>query len=472
MKSFGDWYGRQPIAAKTRMLLLMVSALSVTVVFAVFYTAWTTFTIRLRTDELSRQTRVIASGLEDVDPGELGETRERFLRIEAGLIGATVVVTDRSGEVLVASDPALEGRTVPVDRLPEPDPDGVRSMVTDVGGQGRVLAVAVPVGAGDTALLISLQPVREVNRTRGWTAALLAASALAAMLVAWSGAGWFARRLTGPLTRLDEAAGRIASGEWGRTVDVEGDDEIGRLAASFNRMSQRVAAAYRSQKEFVGNVSHEMRTPVTTIAGFSQALLDGTVSGEEETERYLGVIKSEAERLGAMAAALLRLADVEAGAVAPDIRVVDLGRVTKVLLERFGATARDGGKSLRVELAGEVAADEDFLTQALSALVENAVRYSPPGSEVRVSAGYEDGAVLLAVEDSGPGVPVESRAKVFERFARLDGSRSKKDGGSGLGLALCKTLVEVQGGRVWVEDSTLGGAKFIIQLPGATPDSI
>jgi signal transduction histidine kinase len=461
--------GRSSLLPRTRWLLVGVAALSVAVVFAVFYLAWTTYTLRLRTDDLSRQTQVIASGLESsADDGDVlgSELRMRLFRVQAGLIGATLALADPDGRIVAASDEERVGRTVPLERLGEADEDGVRNAVADVSGVGRVLMVAVPLETDDGLDLVALQPVREVNRTRGWVFLLLALSAAAAVAVAWVVGGWSARRLAGPILRLQRASESLGEGTWGSQVPVEGDDEIARLAGSFNRMSERLESAYRAQEEFVGNVSHEMRTPVTTIAGFSGALLDGTVSEPDTRERYLGLIHEEAERLGELAAVLLQLANLDAGVVEVSDEEVSLARIGDAMLERHGSAAAEKDIALDISFEGVLRADERLLAQAVSTLVENAVRFTPAGGTVRLSASSEPDGVAVRVEDSGPGIPPESREKVFERFARVDSSRSKGGGGSGLGLAICKRLVEAMGGSVSVEQSGLGGARFVIRLPG------
>lgn len=457
------------LARRTRLLMVAVAALSVLVVFVVFYMAWTSFTIRLRTDELARQALVMARGASAAgsDAADPEGVQGRLFRVEAGLIGATLVLADEDGAVLLSSSETDEaGRRYPVDRLGEPDERGVRSAVADVEGIGRVLMVSAPTDGEEAALVIALQPVREVNRTRGWVALLLAASAAIAVLVAWVAGGWSARMLAGPIVRLEQASEAVAAGEWGRQVDVEGGDEVGRLATAFNRMSSRVAAAYASQKEFVGNVSHELRTPITSIAGFSGALLDGTVADDAARERYLRLVKDEADRLGDLVSMLLALADLDAGVVEPAREPMDLAAVARVLRERHSPAAAERGVLLDLEaLSGDQQGDQRLLVQALSTLLENAIRHTPAGGVVRVAATHGEETLLLTVDDSGPGVPPERREEVFERFVRVDSSRAKGAGGSGLGLAICRRLVDVMGGEVRIGQSDLGGARFIIEMP-------
>jgi signal transduction histidine kinase len=271
--------------------------------------------------------------------------------------------------------------------------------------------------------------------------------------------------------RLGDGVRAVAGGDWGHQVPVEGDDEVAELAGSFNTMSARVSSAYGAQKEFVGDVSHELRTPVTSIRGFSEALLDGTIADDAGRDRALRAIHEEAGRLAELTRTLLTLAELDAAVAPSSGRPLDTARLAEALSSRFTARAAEARRSLEVgPLEGAPLVDQERLLEAVSILVENALAHTPDGSRVRVRAHERGRAWTLAVEDSGPGVPEKDRDRVFGRFTRLDSSRAS-GGGSGLGLAICRRLVELMGGSLRVEDSDLGGARFVIELPMSPKDS-
>jgi signal transduction histidine kinase len=464
--------GRRPglpsIRQRTTLAVMAVATVSVIVVFGVFYFAWTRYTLSVRTAELLAESRVIASGLDAAGlpggAGDEGDVRGRLMRVEAGLIGAALSVTDRSGAVLfTTSESGI--RDYPVGELQvDPTVPGLSSGVRTLSGVGTVLVVAAELDIPDR-YLVAAQPVREINQTQGRVLALFGASALAALAVAWLVGAWLAGRITAPLVRLTAGVRALAGGDWGHQVPVEGDDEVAELAGSFNRMSARVAGAYSAQKEFVGDVSHELRTPVTSISGFSEALIDGTISDGPARDRALRAIHEEAGRIAELTRALLRLAELDVAEAASTGAAADVALLAEALSSRFGVRAAEGGRTLGLEpLHGVPVAEQERLLQAASILVENALAHTPPGASVRVRAQACGPTWELSVDDSGPGVPDRDRDRVFGRFTRLDTSRAA-GGGSGLGLAICRRLVELMGGTVRVEDSDLGGARFVIALP-------
>lgn len=465
----------RPIARRLRVTLFAVGALCIAVATGVFYTLWVRQTLEARTVELERQVAVVASGVAvgGTVPGsaeDAGQVRARLLKVEAGLIGARLAVTDASGTVLFTTAGSAGAREYPVAQLARRGSEfDARSAVLDVAEIGRVVVVAVPVSfaAPDTPdrYLVGAKPVSEIRSGDTWVLTSIAVSVAVALLVAWGFGWWLARRFTRPIVRLTEGVRAVAAGEWGRQVPAVGEDEVASLAGAFNDMSSRVADAYRAQQEFVGDVSHELKTPITSIRGFAQAIGDGTVADSEKVKHAAGIIVGEADRLNDLTTTLLSLADLESGTVELAREPVDTAALAETLRARFGLRAADRGLALEFDL-GEArpVADPERLLQAVSVLVDNALRHA--SGRVRVRSGASDGMWRLAVEDDGPGVPAEDRERVFGRFARLDGSRSAESGGSGLGLAICRRIVELMGGSVTADASAdLDGALFAIGLP-------
>ena len=463
---------RRRIVTRARLYVVGAALLSLAVSFAVFALGWSAYTVRQRTDVLSRQVVALAKGLSAAEAMVTGsgpgaaDTRDRLFRVQAGLIDAVLFVTDGEGQVSRSS--ASGGlREVPFGRLTTRGSLGVRTGTAKASDGTSVLLVAAPFDQSGSRWLVAAEPLGDVRRAQTGLLAVSAASLLLAALVAWLAGGVLARRLSAPLVSLRDAAESVAGGGWGAQVPEEGDEEVASLAQSFNHMSTRVADAYAAQKSFVGDVSHELRTPITSIRGFSEAILDGTVAEPSEVKRSAGIIHDEALRMAEISDTLLALAELDSGSVQPRREPVDLTMLVDALVGRHSGPADDADivLSIDIPLVPRPLGDSERLLQAVSQLVANAIAYAPPHGRVRVSATAEGDVWRLAVEDSGQGIPPERRDEIFERFTRLDASRSKRHGGAGLGLAICRRVVELMGGKVWAEGSDLGGARFVIELP-------
>lgn len=468
---------RMTVAARTRAAVTGVAAVSIVVAALALYVVWLEFTMQLRTADLSRQVYAISRGLAAGDPIDLSSDeplvgiRSRLFAVEASLLGAELVLTDADGRVRFSSDPRTTIERYDIERLTgEPDELGVRAGVRPLAPGQRVIVVAAPVeGLNGDGYLVAALPVTELASMRRVGALALLVVVLLGVAGAWFVGGIVARRITAPLVRLREGAEAIAEGAWGHQVPVEGDREVASLATSFNEMSRRVEAAYTAQREFAADVSHEIRTPITSIQGFASALLGDVATDEEQRVRYATIIKQEAGRLMELSGTLLALADLDSGRVRPAADPVDTTALAEALDVRHRPVAESRGIALTIEdlgREGRPIGDELRLLQVASALVSNALKHTPNGGSVRVSARRDGDTWCLIVDDSGPGVPPEQRERIFERYVRLEDARAKAvGGGSGLGLSICQRLVDLMGGSVSVEDSDLGGARFIVRLP-------
>lgn len=462
-----DVPSRRSTVSRARYYVVAGTLLSLLVAFAVFAVAWSQYAIGQRAASLGQQVAVLAKGqaaAEQLDASTSDATRERLLRIEAGLIGAALVVTDNDGMVQ-RSTAGTSSVPLPLSRLRSTRTAGVSAARLKTGAGVPVVMVATPIDASHQ--LVAIQGLAEIRRAQTGLLGLAAIALLAAAVVAYLAGGVLARRLTAPLVRLEAAADHVAAGAFGTQVAEEGDVETASLAHSFNRMSARVADAYEAQRAFVGDVSHEIRTPLTSIRGFAEALLDGVIAEPDRQRAALVVIRDEATRIGEMSTTLLALAELDAGAVQIAQVPVDVGVLGDALRGRFDTAARRAGVTLSVHLEGAPLGDPERLLQVVSALVSNAIAHTPTGGSVSVTSDSTGGHWVIAVEDSGAGVPVADRPRIFERFARLDASRASVSGGAGLGLSIAQRLVVMMGGTIEVGDSELGGARFAVSLPAA-----
>ena len=293
----------------------------------------------------------------------------------------------------------------------------------------------------------------------------IAAAALAAIVASIA----LSTRLSRPIGRLAQASRRIASGRYAERVPVSSDDEIGQLADSFNTMAAALETTERRRLQLVGDVAHELRTPLATLDGYLEGLEDGVIKPAAPTWELL---RGETARLSRLVNDLQDLWRAEAKQLVLKIEPVDVMALVSTAIERYTALAAERGIALRTEAdptIPTVSADGDRLVQVIDNLLSNAIRYTGEGTEVTVRVRAPADSVTLSVADQGPGLTEEQRERVFERFYRADPARSRALGGSGIGLAIAKALVELMGGRIWAESEGPGtGATFSVALPTAT----
>jgi two-component system sensor histidine kinase BaeS len=277
--------------------------------------------------------------------------------------------------------------------------------------------------------------------------------------------------IAGPASRLASVAQRLARGHYAERVPDVGEGEIGELAASFNAMAGSLEATEQRRLQLVGDVAHELRTPLTTIDGYLEGLEDGVVAPTPETWRLL---RTETARLARLVNGLQDLWRAEARQLPMTLEPIDAVEVARQVVERYAPSAGARRLSLTMDAHAPalVLADRDRLAQILDNFVSNAVRYSGEGTTVAVTAHRSGGTVTIAVRDQGPGLTGEQLAAVFERFYRVDPSRSRALGGSGIGLAIARALAEAMDGRVWAESAGPGhGATFLVALPAGLTGS-
>jgi signal transduction histidine kinase len=288
----------------------------------------------------------------------------------------------------------------------------------------------------------------------------LGGAALAALL------SWLlARRLARPIGELSRATERVAAGEPDVEVPVQGVDELAGLGRSFNAMSAELARARESQRRFLESVSHELKTPLTSIRGYAEALYEGAVAPAEGGR----VVAAEADRLERLVSDLLDLARLGREGFAVERRPVDLSAVSHTAVQRHLPRARELGVTLSAGRANGHGAwavgDEGRLLQATSNLIENALRLTPAGGAVTVSA--RPGEIVVA--DTGPGLAAEDLPHAFDRFYLYNRYRSQRAVGSGLGLAIVKELTAAMGGGVHAASRPDGGAEFTLTVPAGSP---
>jgi two-component system, OmpR family, sensor kinase len=328
-----------------------------------------------------------------------------------------------------------------------------RYLVTpvEVGGRSRgVFAVAIDLSG----------ELDEVNAALRIAAGVSIGVLILASLLAWIVAG----RVLAPLRLLRNTARTIGESDLTRRIPVQGDDELADLARTFNEMLDRLEEAFASQKAFISDAGHELRTPITIIRGHLEVMGDDPVERRETLE----LVADELDRMGRLVNDLLLLAKANR----PDFlepRTIDLDDLTRELFAKASALAHRDWRLASVG-SGRIVADRQRLTQALMNLSQNAVAHTNEGDAVELGSALADGSVRLWVRDTGPGIPEHEQQRIFERFVRLNGSRAGE--GAGLGLAITRAIAEAHGGRVELDSRPGGGARFTVIIPTEPPQEV
>lgn len=324
-------------------------------------------------------------------------------------------------------------------------------------------------GAGEMGMMSSMDTNLFTSFRAAFNEVLLLATS-AAILAAGVASLLVARRVVAPVRAMTLASQRMAEGKFEERVPVTSspgyEDELGSLALSFNRMAAQLERTEAMRRQLIGDVSHELRTPLTIIKGSMEALMDGALPADETTFQQ---IYREADRLQRLVSDLQELSRVEAHAYELHSHPIQLGDFIPRLVARLKPPFDEKEVALRMVERPDlpmILADEDRLTQVLTNLLGNALHYTPSGGLVEISVVPKAHEVQVAVQDTGVGISAEHLAHLFDRFYRVDKSRSRAGGGSGIGLTIAKHLVEAHGGRIWAESEGVGkGSRFLFTLP-------
>ena len=304
-----------------------------------------------------------------------------------------------------------------------------------------------------------------VIRESWWQLALAGAAAAA---IALAMARWLARGMTQPLRDMVRAAGRMETGDYSQRVHTTSRDEVGQLAAAFNNMSAELESLERLRRDLVANVSHELKTPISALRAHLENLLDGVEEPDRET---LEVMLTQSERLGRLIDQLLDLSRLESGELRLNRRPTELHPLVSEVLSEIEVARAGRGVSVADAVPDDLPpllVDPERVHQVLFNLIDNAVRFTPHGGSVRVTARRVNGSCEVAVSDTGQGIAAEHLPRLFERFYRVDAARSRGDGGTGIGLAIARSVVEAHGGRIRAESRVGRGSVFTFDLPVAT----
>lgn len=272
------------------------------------------------------------------------------------------------------------------------------------------------------------------------------------------------RTLTRPIRELTRATHAVSEGDLSQQVQVRSDDELGELARTFNRMSAELSRSLETRKQMTADIAHELRTPLSLILGHAEAVHDGVLP---PTRENFEIIREEAARLGHIVEDLRTLSLADAGELSISPQPVEPERLVREAASLFHVEARRKDISLEVNIAPglpEIEVDPGRMTQVITNVLDNAIRHTPGGGRIQISARDVEADLEIAVQDNGPGLPPGEAERIFERFHRTDESRRRADGGSGLGLAIARSIVQAHGGQVWAQAEAGQGLRIVIRL--------
>ncbi len=426
---------------------------SIVVAFSGNY--WLTQNQRLLASQADTVARQIASAHVFYQGQQLNHYAYQISSVISRSTECQVLVVNENGQPVIGVGDEVRQRAV--DRkYYAPYLEEAQVFTGDLGGGLRrpcaVAACPIEIDGQPCGVVYSVMPLEQIAvYVKDLVNILLVAIGVTLVVMAFV-VYFMVSALVKPLTQMSNAAKRLAEGDFTAHIAVKRQDEIGRLAAAFNDMTRSLEAGEKMRKGFVANVSHELKTPMTTIAGFVDGMLDGTVPREKHSE-YLAIVSEEVKRLSRLVGTMLNLAKLESGETLLHPTDTNLSELVfrSVLLQEGALTEKNiqcNGLTDLPELF--VSADQDLMYQVVQNLVDNSVKYTPDGGWIFVRGWVQDQTVHFCIRNSGQGIAEQDLPFVFDRFYKVDASRGTNKNSLGLGLYLVKTIVNLHGGSITV----------------------
>jgi two-component system, OmpR family, sensor kinase len=342
-----------------------------------------------------------------------------------------------------------------------------RLRLSDLASRITLISVAIAVGATAVVYVYAVAIGGSASGDEEVKLQILTGGLIAVAIAAAIGL-YYTRAAAGNIQRLQEAARKVADGNFETTIPVASVGQLGQLARTFNEMQRRLAELDSARKQFIANASHELRTPIFSLGGFVELLEDEDPSPEERAE-FVRTMRQQIERLTKLTTDLLDLSQLDAGAVVMRAGPVDLTALAREVTREFGARAELRGSRLQLRTPEEPAValgDPDRVRQVIRILLDNALTHTPEGTDVTVTTYSANGRAELTVSDAGPGIPQRAQKRIFERFYTADSA-----GGSGLGLAIATELAQRMKGEITIASSRRFTA-FTLDLPPARREPV
>jgi heavy metal sensor kinase len=456
---------------RVRLTLVYTAIFAIVVAIAAvaFWIVFNQVEYRSIDSSLDTQTQAVLASVE-IEHGQVTISRGDALPAETpGGIAVTAVLFGPDGRIL---DQSARVRSADAYRAIASSQSGsVETNTINVGGrEERVRSQRLDLGNGTSGILVVSRPVDELEQTLFQVGILLGAVGLGLVAGAAGLGYWLSGRALHPVRVMSATARDISEHDLKRRIalDLPGGDEIADLAATLNAMLGRLETAFESLRQFTADAAHELRAPLALMRTQVDVTLRRDRSPEEYRESHRALL-TEIERLSRLADQLLLLARADAGSLTPQTQAVHVADLLEETIDRWRQRALEGEVDLE-RVNGQEAVldcDPELLRRVLDNLLDNALRHTPPGGRVVVSAQTENGVCRMAVEDSGPGVDPQLADRIFDRFTRADSARGRDSGGSGLGLALSAAIVQAHGGSIKLENQPGPGvgARFVVVLP-------
>ena len=403
-----------------------------------------------------------------------GERLEPLLWLLSEAVDATVLVTDANGLVLMtAGDPDAKAfeNTVSLEKIVRNIGDKYYA-INDLGGlyRERHYNAAVPVTLGDGVVLgyvFASAPADALAQTLKSNLRIYLYSVLFALVLSLAFVWLMTDRFVRPLRQMAAASRSFARGDFSARVKVKGKDEVAQLGEALNNMAVSLSSVEMMRRSFIANVSHELKTPMTTIAGFIDGMLDGTIPQEKQAQ-YMKIVSDEVKRLSRLVRSMLDLSRIDSGELKMNTVRMDLTEIVGSVL--VASEQRIEKKKLTITGMEEcecleVCGDYDLMNQVLYNLLDNAIKFTDEGGNIHIHLYRENERVYVSIRNSGEGIPPEEMPQIFERFYKSDRSRSLDKNGVGLGLYIVHTVVRLHGGEISVRSVQGEYTEFTFWVP-------
>ncbi len=472
------------------MLIIVISFLVLTMILCRMVDNYSNDT---KADTVLRTAEVVAAAMEEMFEDDGGEDFNRFVYFNRDgieqLLSAmaeystdiNIFIVDNHGACLAIDENAGVGyvdSAVPEDVMSEVKSGAVNEYIGDLGGvfREKQLTYICPIYSADGQFVgaaVSSSASRQVEALMESLIKTVILSCLWVMLAALVAIYFISEKIIDPMKQMSKAAKSFAAGKFDVRVPVKGRDEVAELATAFNNMAASMAKLEDMRRTFLSSVSHDLRTPMTTISGFIDGILDGTIP-KEKHEYYLDIIRTEVRRLARLVASLLDITRIQAGERKFTKSAFDICEMARLILISFEQKIEEKHLEVEFDCTDDkmiVYADRDAIYQILYNICDNAVKFSKEGGAYKISIMEREQRVYVSVFNEGAGIPSDELPFVFERFYKSDKSRGLDKTGVGLGLYIAKTIIDAHEEEIWVKSVYGENCEFVFTLP-YTPEVV
>ncbi|WP_339062904.1 HAMP domain-containing sensor histidine kinase [Tepidibacillus marianensis] len=377
----------------------------------------------------------------------------------------TVIITDQNGKILTSSDPYDQEMLSYIKSL-EKYKDG--AILNKEWTSHNYIVSVSPIAHGQKGFVFMYYPTSILKETVGVLQSFILIVSIGVIFIALGIITIISNRMTKPLLRMKEATSDMAKGKYQQDIQVNGEDELGQLGNSIQKLGEQLQYFEDTRNEFLAGISHELRTPLTYIQGYTDVLSKGLIKEEQEQKKYLLIIHEETKRVVQLVNDLFDMAQIQTGHYRLNVEFILLTNLLKKVVNHLLPSAHKKGLNMKLEIDQsnnvKILLDPLRIEQVFFNLIENAVKYTEQG-EIRIRLEQKENNVRVTIQDTGIGIPKDELAHIWERFYRVEKSRARKTGGSGLGLYLVKEWIRLHSGTIDVLSEDGKGTTFIVNLP-------